>query len=127
VYFYELHESDEDLFDDALLVHELEFDEDEFLELVLEARARVLGTFEEDTLVEAVARELERTRGFVYVGDERLRASVRLSPEEGQTAPTPVEEARVDGSEPEGIRFGVQDDADYRSLLVERDPDDERQ
>jgi hypothetical protein len=126
VYFYELHESDEDLFDDALLVHELEFDEDEFLELVLEARERVLGTFKEDTLVEAVARELERTRGFVYVGDERLRASVRLSPEEGATAPTRVEEARVDRSGEPGVRFGVADDSDYRSLLVERDPEDER-
>ncbi len=124
MYFYELHESDEDLFDDALLVHEMEFDEDEFLELVLEARARVLETFEEDTLVEAVARELERTRGFVYVGDERLRASVSLSPEEGATTATPVEEAPT--GRDENVRFGVMEDPDFRSVLVERDPEDDR-
>ena len=125
MYFYELHESDEDLFDDALLVHELEFDEDEFLELVLEARARVLETFEEDTLVEAVARELERTRGFVYVGDERLRASVELSREEGRTTATPVEEAPVERDE-DGVRIAVAEDPDFRTLLIEREPDDDR-
>ena len=125
MYFYELHESDEDLLDDALLVHELEFDEEEFLELVLEARARVLESFEEDTLVEAVARELERSRGFVYVGDERLRASVRVSPEEGQTSATAVEEAPAERNE-DGVRFGVAQDPDYRSLLLERDPEDDR-
>ena len=125
MYFYELHESDEDLFDDALLVHELEFDEQEFLELVLEARARVLGVFEEDTLVEAVARELERTRGFVYVGDERLRASVRLSPEEGETSSTPVEEAPVERDQ-DGVRIAIAEDPDFRTLLVERDPEDDR-
>jgi hypothetical protein len=125
VYFYELHQSDEDLLDDALLVHEREFDEDEFLELVLEARAQVLETFDEDTLVEAVARQLERTRGFVYVGDERLRASVRLSPEEGQTEATPVEEAPVELDQ-DGVRIAIAEDPDFRTLLVERDPEDDR-
>jgi hypothetical protein len=123
VYFYELHESDEDLLDDALLAHELEFDEDEFLELVLEARARVLESFEEDTLVSAVARELERTRGFVFVSDSRLSASVRVSTEEGETAPTEVDQTDRRGDR---ARVSLMEDADFRGVLIERDPEDDR-
>ena len=45
VFFYELHESDADIFADLLLAHETEYDEAEFLELVLESRARVIESF----------------------------------------------------------------------------------
>jgi hypothetical protein len=38
----------------------------------------VLDTFEEDMLVEAIARELERSHGFTYIGDEKLRASMSV-------------------------------------------------
>ena len=79
MYFYELHESDDDLFTDALLTHDEEFSRDEFFELVQEARRHVQDTFEEDTLVEAVARELERTLGFTYVSDALLVAAVNVS------------------------------------------------
>ncbi len=79
MYFYELHESDDDLFTDALLTHDEEFSQDEFFELVQEARRHVQDTFEEDTLVEAVARELERTLGFTYVSDALLVAAVNVS------------------------------------------------
>jgi len=79
VYFYELHESDDDLFTDALLTHDEEFAQDEFFELVQKARRHVQDTFEEDTLVEAVARELERTLGFTYVSDALLVAAVNVS------------------------------------------------
>jgi cytosine/adenosine deaminase-related metal-dependent hydrolase len=40
LYFYELHEGDEDVFTDVLLAHDLEYDDAEFLELVLESRTR---------------------------------------------------------------------------------------
>jgi hypothetical protein len=79
VYFYELHESDDDLFSDALLTHDEEFTPDEFFEFVQEARRHVQDTFEEDTLVEAVACELERTLGFTYVSDALLVAAVNVS------------------------------------------------
>jgi hypothetical protein len=62
VYFYEIHESDDDLYSDALLAHEQEFTAEEFFELVQETRRRVQDSFEEDTLVEAIAHELERTQ-----------------------------------------------------------------
>jgi len=83
VYFYELHESDDELFSEALLAHDSEYDEQEFLELVLEARGAVLDSFEEDSLIEAVANELARSHGFVHIDDRQLRAAVRVSANDG--------------------------------------------
>jgi hypothetical protein len=120
VYFYEIHEGDTDLFSDALLAHELEFDEEEFLRLVLEARERVLGTFEEDTLVEAIANELERRQSFIHVDDARLTAAVNVSEREGETFLADVaaedEGAVEDDDEASGL-----DEAGFRSLLVSMD------
>lgn len=83
MYFYELHEGDENLYGDALLAHEVEFTPEDFFELVQQVRRRVQETFEEDTLVEAIAGELEREHGFTYISDARLTAAVHVSEEEG--------------------------------------------
>jgi len=85
LYFYELHEGATDLMTDALLVSERRHTPDEFAALVQGARRRVLETFEEDTLVEAVARELERSSGFTYIGDEKLVASMSVGMEDAET------------------------------------------
>jgi hypothetical protein len=100
LYFYELHEGATDLMTDALLVSERELSRDEFAKLVHTARATVLETFEEDTLVEAIARELERSAGLVYVGDEKLTASMSVGMDEEDT-------------------FLVDRDEGYRSMVVE--------
>ena len=84
-YFYELHEGGSELIGDAILVSERLYTPDEFASLVRAARASVVETFEEDTLVEAVAHELERAHGFTYVGDERLQASMSIGIEEEDT------------------------------------------
>ena len=119
MYFYELHEADDDLFSDALLVHEIEYDEEQFLELVLEAREAVLESFEEDSLVEAVAEELQRRHGFLYVDDSRLAAAVNVSVTEGETVPTEIVAGRNDGR----AEF---EEGDYRTMLIEADPEDPR-
>lgn len=118
VYFYELHEGEEDIFSDVLLAHDAEFDEAEFLELVMEARADVKDRFEENSLVEAIGNELQRRHGFLHIDDSRLRVAVNVSAEEGETRVTETDEraASMNGQAP--------DDADYRSLLIEVDPDD---
>jgi hypothetical protein len=85
LFFYELHEGASDLLTDAILVSERDHTPAQFEEIVNAARAAVLETFEEDTLVEAVARELERSHGFTYVGDEKLRASMSVGVEEDDT------------------------------------------
>jgi hypothetical protein len=112
IYFYELQEGDDDVYSDVLLAHDAEYDDREFLELVLEARKAVLDTFEQDTLSEAIAAELEKSHGFLVVDDRQLRVAVNVSSEEGETAVVAVEEG------------GVQPQEDYRSLLVDIEPDD---
>jgi hypothetical protein len=83
--FYELHEGATDLMTDAILVSERDHTPEEFARMVQSARTAILDTYEEDTLVEAIARELERTHGFTYVGDEKLRASMSVGVEDGDT------------------------------------------
>ena len=114
MYFYELSESDDDIFTNILLAHDAEYDEDEFLELVLEARAKVLSSFEEESLIEAIATELERKHGFVHV-EANLRAAVRVSAEEDETAAIAVDERAA----------AIPTEADdFRTMLVEVEPED---
>ena len=82
LFFYELHEGATDLLTDALLVSERDHTPEQFGAMVHAARAAVLDTFEDDTLVEAIARELERSHGFTYIGDEKLRVSMSVGMED---------------------------------------------
>jgi hypothetical protein len=117
LYFYELHESDDDLFNEVLLAHDSEYDEQEMLELVLEARQEVLDRFEEDSLIEAVAKQLERRHGFVHIDDQQLRAAINVSVHEGETVITPVDERRaVEGDDEE---------EGFRTLLVDVEPEEQ--
>lgn len=84
-FFYELHEGATDLMTDALLVSERDHTPAQFEAMVQAARTAVLDTYEEDTLVEAIARELERSHGFTYIGDDKLRASMSVGVEEQDT------------------------------------------
>src|SRR6187200_1818093 len=77
MYFYELSEADDEIFANVLLAHDSEYDESEFLEMVLEARQEVMSSFEEDSLIEAIASELEKKHGFAYI-EANLRAAVRV-------------------------------------------------
>ena len=113
MYFYELSEADDEIFANLLLAHDAEYDENEFLDLVLEAREAVMNSFEEDSLIEAIAAELERRHGFVHV-EGNLRAAVRVSAEEDETEITPVDERPTVPAE----------DDDFRTMLVEVEPED---
>ena len=85
LYFYELHEGATDLMTDAILVSERDHTPAQFVSMVREARSTIIDTFEDDTLVEAIARELERGHGFTYISDEKLRASMSVGMEEADT------------------------------------------
>lgn len=102
LHFYELHEGPTDLLTDALLVSERAYSGEEFAALVRAARDAVLETFEEDTLVEAVARELERTHGFTYIGDEKFAASMSVGATDADT-------------------YLVDQSTEFRSVIVELD------
>ena len=57
---------------------------DEFFELVQSIRRRIQDGYIHDTLSEAIAVELERDHGFIYVSDDRLVASVNVSTDEAE-------------------------------------------
>lgn len=111
MYFYELHEGDEEIFTDVLLVHDEQLEPEDFFELVQAVRRQVQDTFEDDTLIEAIARELEREHGFTFVSDQRLEASVHVSPVEAEN--------RLIALDDQGMR----ESAEYRSMLADFDPE----
>ena len=105
MYFYEIHESDDDIGAAALVGHEKRFEPVEFLALVKKARTLLLGAFEEDSLAEAIAVELERTAGFLHVTDDRLIASVSVGETDADT-------------------FLVTEGTDERAVYLSADEDD---
>jgi hypothetical protein len=113
LYFYELHEGDDEIYSDVLLVRDDEMDPEDFFELVQSIRRRVQDTYEDDTLIEAIAIELERDHGFTFVSDERLAAAVNVSTEESENFLAEV----GSGDEDELAA------ADYRAILADFDPD----
>jgi hypothetical protein len=78
VFFYEIHEGDEDIGSAVLLAHERRFEPLEFFAQVKKARSLLVDSYEEDSLAEAIANELARTAGFIYVTDDLLVASVNV-------------------------------------------------
>lgn len=82
MHFYELHEGDDDVFADLLLVREEEMDPEAFFDLVQSIRRRVVDSFEQGTLIQAIADELERDHEFIAITDDRLTAAVNVSRDE---------------------------------------------
>ena len=102
MFFYEIHEGDEEVGTAVLLGHEQRFDPVEFFDLVKRARAKVMDSYEEDSLSEAIANELQRGHGFVHVTDELLIASVNVDESDEDT-------------------FLVTEAEDTRTIFVRRD------
>jgi hypothetical protein len=84
MHFYELHEGDNDVFADLLLAREEEMEPEEFFDLVQSIRRRVTDGYEQNTLIEAIADELERDYGFIAITDDRLTAAVNVSKDEDE-------------------------------------------
>ena len=84
MHFYELHEGDNDVFADLLLAREEEMEPEEFFDIVQSIRRRVIDSYEHDTLIEAIAEELERDYGFITISDDRLTAAVNVSRDEDE-------------------------------------------
>ncbi len=122
MFFYELHEGDEEVFSDVLVVSESEWEPQEFFELVQRIRHDVQDTYEQDTLIEAIAIVLERDYGFIFVGDDRLAAAVNVSKQEPDNflAELDTDEDDDDDDEEED---GEQLNGDFRTILAEFDPD----
>ena len=115
MYFYELHEGDDDVFSDLLLVHDEQIEPEDFFELVQAIRAQVQDTFEEDTLIEAIALELEREHGFTFVSDARLSASVHVSPDDAENRLISIDDEIMESAEFRTILADVEGDAGSRN------------
>lgn len=125
MFFYELHEGDDEVYSDVLVVSESEWEPQEFFELVQRVRHDVQDTYEQDTLIEAIAAVLERDFGFIYVSDDRLAASVNVSAQEGDNFLARLE---TDDDEDDDEEDEERDQfrGDFRTVLAELDPDRDR-
>lgn len=124
MHFYELHEGDGEDFADLLLVREDEMDPDDFFELVQAIRRRVQGSFEQESLIEAIAVELERDHGFLFVSDDRLTAALNVSKIDDDNFLADLDDS-YDPRQARATRGGVDDEdeeVDFRSVLAEFDP-----
>ena len=117
MHFYELHEGDGNLFFDLLLFREEEMDPDEFFTLVQSVRRQVQDGYETESMIEAIAVELEREHGFVFISDDRLTAAVNVSKVEDDNflADLDGEDLDDDEEDPESV--------DYRAVYAEFDPE----
>ena len=127
MYFYEIHEADDELAIGITLAHDEAFAPSEFLAMVETSRSRVIETFAEETLIEAIAADLEREHDFAAAVDARLVAAVAVASEEGETRllahegtgvhvaddgqeedpDLAIAEALLSGREPIGLRTAV--------------------
>jgi hypothetical protein len=106
MHFYEIHEGDEEVGTAVLLAHESRLEPMDFFELVKTARTLVLDSYEEDTLAEAIANELQRSSGFTHVTDDLLVASVNVDETEANT-------------------YLLTEDGDTRTLFMKREENGE--
>jgi len=125
VFFFELHEGDNEVYSDVLVVSESEWEPEEFFELVQSIRRRIQNQYHQDTLVEAIGLELERDHGFIYVGDDALTASVNVSTEESDNFLAKLEVERADAEEDDDDAED-RDDVDYRAVVADFDPGNDR-
>ena len=131
MFFYELHEGDNEVFSDVLVVSESEWEADEFFELVQTIRRRIQDGYIHDTLSEAIAVELERDHGFIHISDDRLVASVNISTDDEQNF---LAELEVDIADAEEDEDDDDDDPEqdldegkaYSTVIAEFDPDSSR-
>jgi hypothetical protein len=127
VFFYELHEGDNEVYSDVLVVSESEWEPQEFFELVQSIRRRIQGQYRQDTLVEAIAMELEREHGFIFVSDDQLTAAVNVSTDESENFLATLEVDLADAEEDEDDDDDEGEKrVDYRSILAEFDPGSDR-
>jgi hypothetical protein len=126
VFFFELHEGDNEVFSDVLLVSESEWEPEEFFELVQQIRRRIVNGFSQDTLSEAIAIELERDHGFIYVSDDSLTAAVNVSREDSENflakLDVDLDDAAEDADDDDDDDDDEGLDADYKEIVVDFDP-----
>jgi hypothetical protein len=120
VFFYELHEGNDEVYSDVLVASESEWEPQEFFELIQRVRHEVQNAYEQDTLIEAIAAVLERDYEFIFVSDDRLTAAVNVSTQEADNFL-----AELAGDEDDADDDEEREDFanDFRTILADFDPD----
>lgn len=122
MFFYELHEGDDEVYSDVLVVSDSEWEPEEFFELVQRIRRDVQDTHGHDTLIEAIAAVLERDHGFV-VADDHLTAAVNVSSEEADNFLADLEADYDDGDDDDDDDDEDEPRGDYRTILADLELD----
>ena len=125
MFFYELHEGDDEVYSDVLVVSESEWEPQEFFDLVQRIRTD-MREYEQETLIEAIAAVLERDHGFIFVSDDRLVAAVNVSTEDADNFLADLD-ADDDDDDDDDDRDDDEPRGDYRTLVAELDLDDRSQ
>ena len=122
MFFYELHEGDDEVYSDVLVVSESEWEPQEFFDLVQRVRHDVQHGYQQDTLIEAIALVLERDYGFIFVSDDRLAASVNVSAQDDDNFLAELDTDDDDDDDDEDDD-GDKLTGDFRTILADFDPD----
>lgn len=125
MFFYELHEGDDEVYSDVILYSDSEWEPDEFFDLVQSVRRRIQDTYTQDTLIEAIATVLEREHGFLFVSDDRLTAAVNVSTQEDENFLAELEADLDDEDEDDDGGSDAEDSngADYVTIYADLDVD----
>lgn len=122
MFFYELHEGDDQVYSDVLVVSDSEWEPQEFFEVVQRIRRDIGDQYDRDTLIEAIAVVLERDHGFVFVSDDRLIAAVNVSTQEDDNFIVDLEagyEEEDDDDDDDDDRDDDEPRGDYRTLVTD--------
>ena len=103
MFFYELHEGDDEVYSDVLVVSESEWEPQEFFDLVQRIRTD-MREYEQETLIEAIA-------------------AVNVSTQEADNFLADLD-AEDDDDDDDDERDDDEPRGDYRTLLAELDLDD---
>ena len=126
MFFYELHEGDDEVYSDVILYSDSEWEPDEFFDLVQSVRRRVQDSYTQDTLIEAIATVLEREHGFLFVSDDRLAAAVNVSRQEDDNFLAELDSDLDDEDEDDdddGEDQNGKDGADFVTIYADLDAD----
>jgi hypothetical protein len=124
MFFYELHEGDDEVYSDVILYSDSEWEPDEFFDLVQAVRRRIQDSHTQDTLIEAIATVLEREHGFLYVSDDRLSAAVNVSKQEDDNFLAEIDselEDEDDDEDEDDAHGNSRDRADYVTIRADLD------
>jgi hypothetical protein len=126
MFFYELHEGDDEVYSDVILYSDSEWEPDEFFDLVQSVRRRVQDNYTQDTLIEAIATVLEHEHGFLFISDDRLAAAVNVSRQDEENFLAELDSDLDDVDDDDDDDEGGTDGTDFVTIYADLDADSGR-